>query len=137
MKNFGLSLILFGIFIFMSCENNDDQSANFKLLTGPSWRSDSLLVNGLDASGPAGLLEDFKGDVKFNTDGTGTFGNYTGTWRFASNETQLVITTDSLLFPLITMIRELKNTSLKVTTNFPNPLDFAKPFNIRMTFKPK
>jgi hypothetical protein len=137
MKNFGLSLMLFGIFIFMSCENNNDQSENFKLLTDPSWRSDSLLVNGFDASGPAGLLEDFKGDVKFNTDGTGTFGTYTGTWRFASNETQLVITADSLLFPLTTMIRELTKTSLKVTTNFPNPLNPTTQFNIRMTFKPK
>lgn len=134
MKN-TIFLLIAGIFLTASCK--DEDSERFKFLTGPTWHSDSLLVNKIDASGPAGLLEDFKGDVKFNTDGSGTFGKYTGSWMFALNETQLVITSDSLALPLTTKIAELTQASLKITTNFPNPLNPAAPLNIRMTFKPK
>ncbi len=136
MKNFALFLMITGMFYIAAC-NKNTESDNFKLLTGPTWKSDSLLVNGFDASGPAGLLEDFKGDAKFNTDGTGHFGNYTGTWRFALNETQLIISSDSLPLPLTTKIAELTKSSLKISTIFPNPINPATPFNLRLTFKPK
>jgi hypothetical protein len=135
MKNTVLFLLIAGIFLIASCK--DEDSGRFKLLTDPTWHSDSLLVNRIDASGPAGLLEDFKGDVKFNANGTGTFGKYTGTWMFALNETQLVITSDSLPLPLTTRIAELTQSSLKITTSFPNPLNPTSPLNIRMTFKPR
>lgn len=128
-------MITTGIFFLGAC-NKNTESDNFKLLTGPTWRSDSLLVNGLDASGPAGLLENFKGDAKFNADGTGHFGSYAGTWRFASNETQLVIVADSLPFPLTTKIAELTKSSLKVNTSFPNQLNPTNPLKLRLTFKP-
>jgi len=119
-----------------SCKKNS-QSEPFKLLTGPIWASDSLLANGVDAGGPAGMLENFKGEAKFNEDGTGYFGIYTGTWRFAYNETQIVIKTDFLLLPLTTKIAELTKLSLKITTSFPNPINPSTPINIRMTFKAK
>lgn len=136
MKNIALLLILSGCFLISSC-NKDSQSEPFKLLTGPTWVSDSLLANNVDASGPDGMLKNFKGEVKFNEDGTGNFGIYSGTWRFAYNETQIVITTDSLPVPLTTKIAELTKISLKITTSYPSPVDQASPINIRMTFKAK
>ena len=136
MKNLTLLLIIVGCLYFSSCQK-DSQSERFKLLTGPVWVSDSLLANRVDASSVGGLLEDFKGDVKFNEDGSGSFGVFTGTWRFAYDETQIVIATDSLPIPLTTNIAELTSISLKITTSYPNPLDLTTPINIRMTFKAK
>jgi hypothetical protein len=137
MKNITLFLLTTAILLLSSCKKND-QSETFKLLTGPIWRSDSLLVDGADAGGPGKLLQKFSGDAKFNTDGSGYFGSYTGKWRFETNdESQIIITADSLLIPLRTQIRELTKSSLKITTTFPNLLNPATPYNIRMTFKPK
>jgi hypothetical protein len=132
MKNLALLLIISGCFFISSCKKSS-HSESFNLLTGPIWVSDSLLANGVDASGPTGMLFNFKGEVKFNEDGTGYFGAYTGTWRFAYNETQIVITTESLTVPLTTQIVELTNLSLKITTSYPT----VPPTNIRMTFKAK
>jgi hypothetical protein len=133
MKNITLFLVICCCFQIFSC-SKDSQSDKFKLLTGPIWASDSLLVNGADASGPGELLENFKGDAKFNTDYSGHFGTYTGTWRFAFNETQLVISSDSLPIPLTAIIAELTSSSLKVTTSYSIP---PTTLNIRMTFKAK
>jgi hypothetical protein len=134
MKNLVLFLFLAGCLAAASC-SKDSQSDAFANLTGVTWVSDSLLANGVDASGPGGMLENFKGEVKFNEDYSGSFGNYTGTWRFAYNETQIVISTESLPLPITTSIVELTKTSLKVTTIYPNPQ--GTPTNIRMTFKAK
>jgi hypothetical protein len=131
MKNLALLLVFTGCILFYSC-NKASQSEAFKNLTGPVWSSDSLLANGIDAGGLSGLLSNFKGDAKFNEDHTGYFGKYTGSWRFAYNETQIVITTDSLLLPLTAKIAELTKISLKITTTYPVP---GIPINIRMTFK--
>jgi hypothetical protein len=133
MKNVAVFLLIICCFQIFSCKK-DSQTEKFKLLTGPVWQSDSLLVNGDDASGTGGLLEHFKGTAKFNTDYTGNFGTYTGTWRFAFNETQLVISSDSLLIPLTAIIAELTSSSLKVTTSYQVP---PNTLNIRMTFKAK
>lgn len=135
MKNLALFLLLGGFLFSISCKENDSKSENFKLLTGPVWSSDSLLVNGFDAGGPAGILHGFKGNAKFNEDGTGYFGAYTGTWRFALNESEIIITADSLAIPLTTKIALLTSTSLKITTSFPNAVNPATPLLIRMTFK--
>jgi hypothetical protein len=136
MKNLAILLIISGCVYFASCKK-DTRSEQFKLLTGATWVSDSLLANGLDASGPDGFLENFKGEAKFNDDLTGYFGVYTGTWRFSQNETQIVITTDSLPVPLATKIAELTHISLKITTTYPNVLNPSAPVYIRMTFKAK
>jgi hypothetical protein len=136
MKNLALFLIVAGCLFSSSCKK-DSQSQTFKLLTGPVWASDSLLANGADASGADGMLKNFKGDAKFNKDGTGSFGIYTGTWRFAYNETQIIISADSLSLPLTTKIAELTSISLKITTSYANLLNPAAPILIRMTFKPK
>ncbi len=107
----------------------DEPSQRFKYLTTPVWASDSLLAKGEDASGPGQSLENFKGDAKFYPDGTGYFGVYTGRWRFAQSETEIVIITDELPGPLSTKIVELTQTSLKITTT--NPINQDA---IRMTF---
>jgi len=133
MKNLSLLFLISISFAIFSCKE-DGESERFKLLTGPTWASDSLLANGIDASGPGEMLEKFKGNAKFNTDGTGSFGTYTGTWRFAYDETQIVIETDSLPIPLTTKIAELTESSLKITTSVPN-LTTGITTNIRMTFK--
>ena len=136
MRTIILLLAISGCFLVTYC-SKESESDKFKLLTGPIWVSDSLLVNGVDAGGPGGMLENFNGEAKFNKDYTGNFGDYTGTWRFASDETQIVITTDALPIPLTTKIAELTAVSLKITTSFPNLANPSAPFNIRMTFKAK
>jgi hypothetical protein len=135
MKNLAALFIIFLFFSIYSC-NKDSESERFKLLTTPTWASDSLLANGVDASGPDGLLKNFKGDCIFNVDGTGSFGIYEGTWRFAYDETQIVIETDSLPIPLTTQIAELTSASLKITTSYSNIVT-GIPIKIRMTFKAK
>lgn len=135
MKNLIVLLIIGGCFAAFSCK--EKESERFKLLTNPIWLADSLIANGVNAGGPGGVLRNFIGDAKFKKDGTGYFGKYTGTWQFNTDETELVITSDSLAIPVIADIKELTSTSLKLTTVMPNPLDLLHPYNIRMTFKPK
>jgi hypothetical protein len=135
MKNLLLLAIITGCFIAFSC--SEKESERFKLLTTPTWEPDSLLANGVDASGQGGLLADFLGDAKFNEDGTGTFGQYTGTWKFNIDETELIITKESLAIPIVADIVLLTSQDLKIATVLPNPQDLLNPFNIRMTFKAK
>ena len=136
MKKLFILLIISGLVVFIACKK-EDKSERFRLLTGPVWVTDSLLADGVDASGPGMLLVKFKGEAEFNEDGTGTFGVYKGTWYFAYHETQIVIYSDSLLIPLVTLIKELTNTSLKITTSVPNLSNLSDTINIRMTFKAK
>lgn len=133
MKNIVIWLLLAGLLFAAAC-NKDKTSESFDLLTSHVWTSDSLLADGIDASDPGELLEKFKGDVVFNVDGTGTFGQYTGTWRFVDNETNIAISSPELTFTLTTHIVELTKNSLKVTFVYPSQ-PVSK--NIRMTFKPK
>jgi len=142
MKRAFFLIIMAGVFLWTACDKDDEPSERFRYLTTPIWLSDSLLVNGVDASIPGGLLEDFKGEVDFREDGTGTFGIYEGTWQFAQNETELLIRSDSLdILPLNTLrtkIDELESNSLKVSANFPNPYDpTGDPLRLRLTFVPK
>jgi len=125
--------LLTGLAILTLSCNKEKVSEQFTLLTSHTWTSDSLLADGVDASGPGQILEKFKGDVTFNKDGTGTFGQYSGTWIFADNETSLAIDSPDLPFTLTTHIVELKATSLKVTFTYPG----VTTINVRMTFKPK
>jgi len=134
MKNLALLAFISACLLIIAC-NKDDRSERFRLLTSPLWKTDSLLANGVDASGPDGILEKFAGNAKFNEDGTGNFGEYTGQWRFNVEETLLTIITDSLPLPIIADIKELTSISLKITTVVPDQLDPENPFNIRMTFK--
>lgn len=116
----------------LSC-SKEKASERFTLLTSHVWTSVSLLADGVDASGPGQILEKFKGDVTFNEDGTGTFGQYTGTWVFVDNEASIAIDSPDLDLTITTYIEELTATSLKVTFTFPG----ATLINVRMTFRPK
>jgi hypothetical protein len=136
MKNIAFLVFISACLLIFAC-NKDNRSERFKLLTSPIWRTDSLLANGVDATGSGQILEKFAGDAKFNEDGTGYFGDYTGQWRFNTEETRLTIITDSLPLPIVADIKELTSISLKITTVVPNQLDPDTPFNIRMTFKAK
>jgi hypothetical protein len=85
-----LLVLLLAISLVMSgCDRDDEEdvSERFLLLTGTVWVSDQLLINGEDAS--QGLLANFQGEAIFEPDGTGSFGQYTGTWEFLNNETRL------------------------------------------------
>ncbi len=130
-------LFMAAAFVVVFACKKDDKSERFKLLTGPAWESDSLLANGVDASGPGGILVKFVGDARFLEDGTGTFGSYSGQWRFNADETELTIITDSLPLPIISKIKELTTSSLKITTAVSLPANPTVPINIRMTFKAK
>ncbi|HZL77057.1 MAG TPA: hypothetical protein VFB97_05095 [Bacteroidales bacterium] len=131
-----LFLITVSLFVF-AC-SKQEKSEKFRLLTTPVWIADSLLANKLDASGPGGLLEKFKGYAEFKEDGSGTFGSYIGNWVFNPAETEITIFSDSLpnRLPVTCDIIELKTTSLKITTVVPDKSTF-EPINIRMTFKVK
>lgn len=128
-----IQLFVLPAVILMAVSCREKTSERFDLLTSHMWTSDSLLADGVDASGPGQVLEKFKGEVVFNADGTGTFGQYSGTWAFTDNETNLAIDSPDLLFTLTTHIVELKTNSLKVTFAFPG----ATLINVRMTFRPK
>jgi len=133
MKNAVLLLII-TFFVFLAACDKEKDSERFTLLTAHVWASDSLLADGVDASGPGGKLEKFKGDATFNKDGTGTFGQYSGTWMLVDNDASLAISSPDLPVQSIAApILELTSTSLKVTFIWPEQV----PVNIRMTFKAK
>jgi hypothetical protein len=136
MKNLILSVMILGIILSTGCKK-DSTSERFKMLTGTVWTTESLLANGIDASGPGQLLEKFKGDAEFREDGTGYFGLYTGTWYFAFQETEIVIQTDSLPIPLTALIDQLTASLLKITTSVTTAQNPSVPVNIEMTFKAK
>ena len=140
MKNLLLFTLIAVLLSFSNCSKDDDENDRFELLTRPTWASDSLMVNGMDGSGPGMPLEKFKGNAKFSKDGTGTFGIYKGTWRFPDKtRTTLVLVTDSFPLPLTTNIVELSTSSLKITTQVPDLKGVMGGglLNIRMTFKAK
>lgn len=137
MKNLLLFAGIACCLVLVTCSKEEEENEQVTILTTPVWVTDSLLANGLDAGGPGQLLEKFKGEAKFNRDNSGTFGRYNGTWWFTENDTQIKITSDSLLIPLTCKIVELIPSSFKITTAVPDTSDFTKQVKIRMTFKPK
>jgi hypothetical protein len=128
---------LIALFAFVAACNKTDDDDRFELLTASVWVSDTLFVDGQDASGPGELLEKFKGEARFNRDATGSFGAYTGTWRFADDRSQLIITTDSLPVPLAAIIEELSKNALRITTAYPSLTNPDEDMHIRMTFNAK
>jgi hypothetical protein len=130
-----LLLLLFtAVAIISSCK--EKESDRFIFLTGTVWTPVSLMADGVDASET--LLVNFKGDARFNKDGTGTFGTYTGTWYFNDSETQIVLSTETLVIPITANIVELTKTSLKLQMLIPNPENLTgPPINIEMTFTAK
>ena len=135
MKRIVFLIIICFTLVLIACKK--EGSERFRLLTAHAWSSDSLLAEGVDASGSGQVLEKFKGDAMFYKDHTGYFGKYTGSWRFAYNETNIVIQSDSLQMPITANIDLLSNSAFKITTAYPNKLNPSNPIDIRMTFKAK
>jgi hypothetical protein len=136
MKTLGYAFMIFALLAVFSCEEKEEEvSEVFTMLTAHPWASDSLLIDGQDASGPGGLLEKFKGDMVLNEDGTGLFGGYTGTWKLSANEKELTLNTEALPTVLNPKIEELTNSSLKITTGFPVSAEVE--LKVRLTFKAK
>jgi hypothetical protein len=135
MKRLSVLLIVAAGLILASC--SEKKSERFILLTTPVWRTDTLYADGADAGNPGQLLYKFKGDAKFNEDGTGYFGQYKGEWMLSSDETYLTISSDSLQLPIIADIYMLTSTDFRITTKVPNPQNLTDPFDIKMTFKAK
>ena len=136
MKNLVLSFFILSGLILISC-TKEPATQRYKYLTEVTWVSDTLFANGEDASDPGELLEKFKGEVVFRTNGTGVFGVYEGTWNLAYDDTQIMIKADSLPMRLVTQIIELNAVSLKITTEYPNVIIPTEPIQIRMTFNSK
>lgn len=136
-KTYLVSALLLLLFVWACSTEEEGPSERFRMLTGVVWQSDSLLVAGRDAGGPGELLAAFRGEARFREDGTGYFGQFQGRWRFAMQETQVIIESDSLLIPVTARIAELTEVSLKIETAFPNPELPEEPHQIRMTFIPK
>jgi hypothetical protein len=129
-----LLVLLLAISLVMSgCDRDDEEdvSERFLLLTGTVWVSDQLLINGEDAS--QGLLANFQGEAIFEPDGTGSFGQYTGTWEFLNNETNLRILPQGFL-PIIAEIVTLTQETLEIVTGFPNPENPSQTWEVRMKF---
>ena len=138
MKSRYFLVVIAALVIATSCSKKDD-SERFKLLTGHVWESDVLLVDGVDESGVGGLLEEFVGDARFKTDGTGTFGQYEGNWYFSNNETMITISSPSLMNGLrITLnIEELTADVFTMSTTLAIKLDPLNPNLIELSFKAK
>ncbi len=136
MKNLLNTILFISLCAFLfACSKNDEKSDSFKNLVDIVWVSDSLLLDGENASGPGELLEFFEGEASFNEDGTGKFGQYTGGWYFTNSEQDITITSDELQLPLTCNIIELTKMSFKITTNFTDPLMIDHV--VRITFKAK
>ncbi len=130
-KLFSILLISVTVLMF-SCK--EKESERYELLTGTTWEAESLLANGVDATGPGGMLEGFSGVAKFKTDGTGTFGSFEGEWAFNSDETKITINSETLPLPITCSILELTSSTLKLQALVPNPEDLQNPITIEMTF---
>ena len=138
MKKFNIiCLVLLSLILVFACSKKEEKSERFRILTGQVWTSDSLLVNGEDASGPGQFLEKMAGDAEFRPDGTGYFGQYTGTWYFMNNETEITISSPSLGTPMGLKIVELTGQSFKITTRWLLDEDLGIYLDIRITFIPK
>jgi hypothetical protein len=137
-KIFALFVVLV-IVLAVACDKEEEPEPKtpYELLTMHVWVSDSLLADGQDAGGEGQLLAAFNGDAEFRTDGTGTFGEFTGTWSLSEDNTEITIISPDLPVTIIANIEELTESSLKITTGFPNIANPNVVIAIRMTFKKK
>lgn len=136
MKNITGLYLIAALFMLSGC-SKDDESERFKLLTTPVWTSESILANGAEPAGSWEFLKQFSGDAKFNKDGTGSFGSYTGEWKFNAAETEITIITTAVPLPIVTDIVVLTSQSLKIATTVNNPLNPLESADVSMTFKAK
>jgi hypothetical protein len=139
MKKIYAVFVLLAVVLAVACdkEKEPEPKTPYELLTMHVWVSDSLLADGQEAGGPGQMLAAFNGDAEFRTDGTGTFGEFTGTWTLSADNKEITIISPDLPVTIIAKIEELTETSLKITTGFPNIANPNVVIAIRMTFKKK
>ncbi len=136
MKNLALILIISGLLAVFGCKK-DKESERFILLTTPIWTTESIVATGADTTGVGVIIKQLTGDAKFKEDGTGYFGQFTGQWRFNTDETEITIITASLPVPINADIILLTTQSLKLTIDVTlqsHPQDLV---NLLLTFKAK
>lgn len=136
MRNILPVLVILSVIVIFSCDTKEEAPVltPYEMLTTRIWLSDSLLANGQEAGGEGQLLEKFNGEAEFRTDGTGTFGEFTGSWNLSADNKEITIQTDSMP-AFVTQVVELSLVSLKITTPF--EIMPGEVINIRMTFKKK
>lgn len=133
MKRIVVLVLIVAVSMLAACKK-DKESERFRFLTGTNWQSDILTVDGEDASQEGQPLHAFVGEAQFRKDGTGYFGQYTGTWYFSNQEASITIVTEGLPLPLTALIDELTASSLKIRTTFPVLGDPQNPNEIVITF---
>jgi hypothetical protein len=124
-------LVCVAFCLLITACNKEEKSERFILLTTPVWSAESFEASGTDTTGIGLLIKQLDGDAKFNEDGTGYFGNFTGQWKFMSDETQIQISTQSLPAPVLTDIILLTDQSLKLLAT----VTILAPIDLSMTFK--
>ncbi len=134
MRNTICLSIITTVLLLTAC-SKDKKSEPFRLLTTPVWVNESILVDGEEPAGDWVFLNEFTGEAKFNEDGTGYFGSFTGQWRFNEAETEITITTETIPLPIITRIIELTSQRLKISTVILNPQNLLESAEVTMIFK--
>ena len=122
--------------ILFSCSKKD-KSERFILLTTPVWTTESIVATGTDTTGIGVLIKQLEGDAKFNEDGSGSFGSFTGQWWFNPDETNITIKTQSLIVAIVADIIQITAQSLKLSTPVTLPTHPSDPINLLITFKAK
>lgn len=134
MRNIVCLSFITAVLLLTAC-SKDKKSERFRLLTTPVWVSESILVDGEEAAGDWDFLNEFTGEAKFNEDGTGSFGSFTGQWRFNEAETEITITTETMPLPIVTIIIELTSERLEISTVTLNPKNPSESAEVTMIFK--
>lgn len=134
MRNIVCLTFITAVLLLTAC-SKDKKSERFRLLTTTAWINESVLVDGEEPAGDWDFLNEFTGEAKFNEDGTGNFGSYTGQWRFNETETEITITTESIPLPIVTRIIELTSERLEISTVTLNPQNPSETAEITMIFK--
>lgn len=130
-----LTFVAVALFLY-SC-SKDKESERFTLLTTPVWTTESITATGADTTGVGVLIKLIRGDAKFNTDGTGTFGMFSGKWSLNSDEDQITITTLALPSSIVADILTLTNQSLKLSADITIATHPQDLINLVLSFKVK
>lgn len=130
-----LFCIVTGLLI-LAC-SKEEKSERFKLLTTKVWTTESIVATGTDTTGIGILIKQLEGDAKFNVDGTGYFGSFTGLWWFNPDKTEIAIKPQALGITIVTEIIQMTPQSLKLSTPVTLPTHPLDLINLLMTFKAK
>jgi len=135
MKKFIYLSLVALVLLLVSC-SKDEKSERFILLTTPVWTTESITATGADTTGVGVLIKLIRGDAKFNPDGTGTLGMFSGQWSLSDDENQITITTlalPAIVADILTLTAQSLSLSADITIAT-HPQDLIK---IVLSFKVK